>query len=137
MTIHELSSVIWLESPKGRALAVLVIDRGPQSDLEWVTFTEAGECWTFLNPDIRLSRNETQGLAMAKKPRSKGSRKRRPPWQPPLRLDEYGFLDGRLWHEVMEPPHQGWDDTPEGASEAPHDEPVPEGTQEEKPRSPW
>lgn len=61
--IHELSNVIWLETPRGRAIAMALIDRGPQSDLEWVCFVaETGECWTFLNQDIRVSKNETQGL---------------------------------------------------------------------------
>ena len=59
-SIHELQQVIWLDTPKGLALAKFLIDRGTDSDLEWVTaINETGECWTFSNEDIRFAKNLT------------------------------------------------------------------------------
>lgn len=62
--IQQLIQPIPLQTPKGRALAHLVIDPGLDMDLQWVCFMEAtGECWTFRNPDIRAVPNETLGHA--------------------------------------------------------------------------
>jgi hypothetical protein len=58
--IHEITQAIWLDSPKGLCLAKFIIDRGMDSDLEWVAvIQETGECWTFSNEDIRFCKNLT------------------------------------------------------------------------------
>jgi hypothetical protein len=58
--IHEIQQATWLDTPKGLALAKFIIDRGMDSDLEWVTvIQETGECWTFSNEDIKFCKNLT------------------------------------------------------------------------------
>lgn len=59
----QLNPPIPLVTPKGKAWAVALIDYGPQWDLQWITFLhEGGECWTFLNRDIRQESNFTFGI---------------------------------------------------------------------------
>ena len=56
----QLNPPLPLETPKGKAWAVAMIDYGPQWDLQWVTFIHAtGECWTWLNRDVRGEDNLT------------------------------------------------------------------------------
>jgi hypothetical protein len=58
--IHEIQQATWLDTPKGLALAKFIIDRGMDSDLEWVTVIQSsGECWTFSNEDIKFCKNLT------------------------------------------------------------------------------
>lgn len=60
--ILQLNPPIPIKTPKGSALAHLIIDEGPESDLKWVCFLdETGECWTYSNRDIRAQKNITQG----------------------------------------------------------------------------
>ena len=62
--ISQLQQPIPLETPKGKAWAVAIIDYGPHWDLLWVTFLhESGECWTFNNSEIRQEKNYTFGLS--------------------------------------------------------------------------
>ena len=43
-----------------------MLDYGPDHDLQWVCFIVAtGECWTYLNKDIRMVDNETMGRVRA------------------------------------------------------------------------
>jgi hypothetical protein len=59
----QLQTPIPIITPKGKAWAIALIDYGPQWDLQWVTFLhDNGECWTFLNPEIRQEENYTFGL---------------------------------------------------------------------------
>lgn len=61
--LMQLNPPLPLETPKGKAWAVAMLDYGPQWDLQWVTFLhETGECWTFLNSDIRQGDNYTFGI---------------------------------------------------------------------------
>ena len=61
--ITQLQTPIPLLTPKGKAWAVALIDYGPHWDLQWVTFIEdCGECWTFLNHQIRQEKNYTFGI---------------------------------------------------------------------------
>lgn len=61
-TIHEVQQSIWLDTPLGVALVKFVVDRGPDSDLEWVTILqETGECMTFDNSEVKASKNYTLG----------------------------------------------------------------------------
>lgn len=53
-----------LMTPRGDAMAHFVIRDGAEHHLRWVVFIiETGECWTFLNPDVRLWTNITEGRA--------------------------------------------------------------------------
>jgi len=53
----QLNPERWVITPKGRALAVVVIDNGLDHDLEWVCFQkDTGECWTWSNKDIAPTR---------------------------------------------------------------------------------
>jgi len=62
--LTQLQIPIPLMTPKGKAWAIAIIDYGPHWDLQWITFLrDSGECWTFLNSEIRQERNETFGLA--------------------------------------------------------------------------
>ena len=61
--LTQLQPPIPLQTPKGKAWAIAMIDYGPQWDLQWVTFIHAtGECWTFRNQEIRQGQNYTWGL---------------------------------------------------------------------------
>lgn len=49
-------------TPKGKALAHLVIDYGAEHDLIWVTFQDdSGECWSWRNPEVTAQTNVTMG----------------------------------------------------------------------------
>ncbi len=66
-TIHEIRQLIWMETPKGQAIAKFMIDSGPESDLQWVCFIhETREIWTFSNWDVRLVENVTLGRVKQK-----------------------------------------------------------------------
>lgn len=57
-----LDPPIPLTTPRGDAMAYFVIDCGHDHHLQWVCFIiETGECWTYRNPDVRLSTNITEG----------------------------------------------------------------------------
>jgi hypothetical protein len=59
----QLNPPLPLQTSKGKAWAIALIDYGPQWDLQWITFLhESGECWTFQNRDIRQEENYTFGL---------------------------------------------------------------------------
>lgn len=60
--ILQLSPPLWFTTPKGKAIAHLVIDYGLEHDLMWVCFIQdTGECWTFRNQDVRADDNATIG----------------------------------------------------------------------------
>ena len=60
--ITHLNPPIPLTTPRGRGLAHLVVDYGPEFHLMWTVFLDAnGECWTFANPDVRAVKNITMG----------------------------------------------------------------------------
>lgn len=61
--IHRMKPPLDLDTPKGPAIAEFLIDRGPHSNLEWICFIkDTGECWTYENPHIRISKNITMGI---------------------------------------------------------------------------
>ena len=63
-TFNQLNPPLWLQTPRGRALAVAVIDYGPDQDLLWTCFLESnGECWTLCNKDVRYDKNISLGIA--------------------------------------------------------------------------
>jgi hypothetical protein len=59
--IQQLNPPLPLITPRGRALAHVLIDYGAEFDLLWVCFQEDGECWTWRNQDIRADKNVTFG----------------------------------------------------------------------------
>lgn len=65
--ILQLNPPIWLETPRGPAYAYALIDYGMDFHLLWVCFLkDGGRCWTFKNPEVRLSPNETMGISPSK-----------------------------------------------------------------------
>jgi hypothetical protein len=65
--LKQLKPPLPLLTPKGKAWAHLVIDYGPEADLQWVCFQDdTGECWTWANKDIRAQNNLTLGRALFK-----------------------------------------------------------------------
>jgi hypothetical protein len=60
--IHEIQQAIWLETPKGLALAKFLVDRGIDSDNEWICIVnETGEIWSFDNSDVQVCKSLTLG----------------------------------------------------------------------------
>jgi hypothetical protein len=64
MAIHEIQQVMWLDTPNGEALAKFLVDRGVDADNEWIcVVNETGEIWSFLNADVRVSKEIHPGPA--------------------------------------------------------------------------
>lgn len=62
--IVQLNPPIPLTTPRGKGLALLVIDPGIEHHLQWVVaLDEGGEIWTYQNPLVRVQANETMGRA--------------------------------------------------------------------------
>lgn len=61
MSMLQLNPPLRVTTPKGKADAHVLINPGQESNLQWVTFNAQGECWTYLNKDIRLDDNATMG----------------------------------------------------------------------------
>jgi hypothetical protein len=60
--ILEISQLLWLQTPKGHAVAKFLIDRGDDADLQWVCIQhDTGEIWTWSNWDVRALPNATLG----------------------------------------------------------------------------
>ena len=59
--ILEIKNLIWLQTPKGKAIAKFLIDYGPEADLQWICFQESGEIWTWSNWDVLVVDNTTIG----------------------------------------------------------------------------
>jgi len=59
--ILQLNPSIPVKTPKGNALAMMVIDYGPEHDIIWVCFLNNGECWSYKNSEIRGQTNITMG----------------------------------------------------------------------------
>ncbi len=60
--ITQLNPPLPLITPKGSGLAHFVVDYGMETHLYWTVFLDAsGECWTFSNPEIRMTCNPTLG----------------------------------------------------------------------------
>jgi hypothetical protein len=57
----QLDPPIPVKTPKGLAMAQVLIDYGPEYDLVWVCFDTNGECWSWCNQDIRAQTNLTFG----------------------------------------------------------------------------
>lgn len=62
-TILELRQPLWMETPKGEALAILLTDYGPESDHLWTCIQQEGEhqgeLWTWHNSEVRVLPNSS------------------------------------------------------------------------------
>lgn len=59
----EIQQELFFDTPKGQGLALFVIDRGSNSDLEWIfVITETGEIWSFKNYEIKMAKNRTLNI---------------------------------------------------------------------------
>lgn len=84
----QLNPPLPLLTPKGEGLAYLVNDLGPEHDLQWTVFMDdSGEIWTFMNRDVRASKNITMHRTHVKNPKS-------PPAKPVLMNGELNGLNG-------------------------------------------
>ena len=60
--ILQLDPPIPVTTPKGAALAHVLIDYGLENDLVWVCFNDIdGQCWSWGNKDVRIQKNITLG----------------------------------------------------------------------------
>jgi hypothetical protein len=51
-----------METPKGKGWAHFLIDYSQEHDLLWVVFLDSnGECWTFPNPQVKITTNFSIG----------------------------------------------------------------------------
>lgn len=58
----QLNPSIPVNTPKGKAQAVVLIDYGPEFELMWVCFLDVSrECWTWPNSKIKAQGNVTLG----------------------------------------------------------------------------
>lgn len=61
MTMLQLNPALPVVTPKGKALAHVLIDYGLDHDVIWLCFEADGECWCWRNQDIRAEKNITYG----------------------------------------------------------------------------
>jgi hypothetical protein len=61
MTMLQLNPALPVVTPKGKALAHVLIDYGLDHDVVWLCFEADGECWCWRNQDIRAEKNITFG----------------------------------------------------------------------------
>ena len=62
MNFTQLNPPIPMSCPKGKGMAIAVIDYGPEYNLIWViAIDETGEIWSYQNPEVRMQKNITMG----------------------------------------------------------------------------
>jgi hypothetical protein len=60
MSMLQLDPPLPVVTPRGKGLAHIVIDYGPEHHLIWVVFIDdTGECWSYGNPHVRAQGNVT------------------------------------------------------------------------------
>jgi hypothetical protein len=58
----QLNPPIPVVTPKGKGYAHILIDYSQEHDLLWVVFLdETGECWSYPNKDIKITKNISLG----------------------------------------------------------------------------
>ena len=60
-TMLQLNPPLPVVTSKGKALAHVLIDYGPEADLVWVCFQDNSEVWCYRNQEVRADRNITFG----------------------------------------------------------------------------
>lgn len=69
MGMIQLKPAMPLLTPKGPALAHILIDYGEEAHLLWVCFqNETGECWAWPNNKVRAEANPSMGRPYIPKP---------------------------------------------------------------------
>ena len=58
-TMLQLNPPLPVVTPKGKAMAHVLIDYGPEHDLIWTCFQQDGEIWCWRNQDVRAEKNTT------------------------------------------------------------------------------
>ena len=67
-SLLQLDPPLPVDTPKGKALAHVLIDYGPEEHLFWVCFQDdTGEVWAWRNPDIRARHNPSMGRILTEK----------------------------------------------------------------------
>lgn len=62
----QLDPALPVVTPKGKAMAHVLIDYGLEHDLLWVCFQESDrQIWTYRNQDVRADSNVTFGRKLA------------------------------------------------------------------------
>lgn len=61
MSMLQLNPPLPVTTPRGKALAHVLIDYGPEMDLIWVCFQQDGQCWSWRNGEVRAQENITIG----------------------------------------------------------------------------
>ena len=54
--------ILYLDTPKGQGRVLACVDRGPDSDLEWVCVFDSGVIWSFVNYEVKVAKNITYGV---------------------------------------------------------------------------
>lgn len=68
-TIIELSQTLYLETPRGPAIAKFLRDNGDESQIQFICAIQStGEVWVYGNDQIRLAENQTLGRAKSRLP---------------------------------------------------------------------
>lgn len=66
----QLDPPLPVETPKGKALAHVMIDYGPEHHILWVCFQdETGEIWAWSNPEVRAQNNPSLMRTVSAKPK--------------------------------------------------------------------
>lgn len=55
----QLNPPLPVVTPRGKAMAHVLIDYGPEHDLVWVCFDRNGEIWSWRNADVKADENVT------------------------------------------------------------------------------
>jgi hypothetical protein len=58
-TMLQLNPPLPVVTPKGKAMAHILIDYGPEHDLIWTCFQDNNEIWCWRNQDVRAEKNTT------------------------------------------------------------------------------
>lgn len=58
-TMLQLNPPIPVTTPRGKALAQVLIDYGAEHDTIWLCFQDDGEVWCWRNQDVRAQTNIT------------------------------------------------------------------------------
>jgi len=62
-TMLQLNPPIPVTTPRGKAMAQVLIDYGAEHDLIWLCFEADGQIWCWRNQDVRAETNITYGRA--------------------------------------------------------------------------
>lgn len=71
MATIQLNPPLWLQTPRGPAIAHIYHTNGLEGDSTWVCFGEDGQIWEYSNYDVRAYKNETLGRLSPEKPHRK------------------------------------------------------------------